>query len=117
MGLGVSFARPSIAFTAIADLSLPSFGARSNRIGFTLAFARCAAICAPMTPAPSTAALRMSTLPFPAPLSPRAPPCGDEPGPNFGLSATSLISSLLHFRDDPRLAPLVHGHVRELRLG
>src|SRR6185369_5709143 len=55
-----SFARPAIALLAMADLSLPSFAGRSKRIGFTLALARCAAICAPITPAPSTAAWRTS---------------------------------------------------------
>src|SRR5258708_11131667 len=57
-GLGESLARPSSAFFTLAFLSLPS-AANSNSSGFTLALARCAAICAPITPAPSAAALRM----------------------------------------------------------
>src|SRR5450432_793658 len=47
-----------IALLAMALLSLPSLAGRSKRIGFTLALARCAAICAPITPAPRTAAWR-----------------------------------------------------------
>src|SRR5258708_1206313 len=61
-GLGESLARPSSAFFTLAFLSLPS-AANSNSSGFTLALARCAAICAPITPAPSTAALRMRMRP------------------------------------------------------
>src|SRR5688572_26274173 len=37
----------------------PSFAGRSNRTVSTLALTRWAAICAPITPAPSTATLRM----------------------------------------------------------
>src|SRR5258706_10144869 len=36
----------------------PSFAARSNSTTGTLTLTRCAAICAPITPAPSTATLR-----------------------------------------------------------
>src|ERR1700761_7339935 len=57
-GAGDSFLRLSIAFSAM-PLFGPSLAARSNSTVWTPALVRCAAICAPMTPAPSTAALRM----------------------------------------------------------
>src|SRR5690606_7306463 len=41
---------------------LPSLAARSNSTVSTPALARCAAICAPMTPAPRTAARRTSNF-------------------------------------------------------
>ena len=40
----------------------PSFAGKSNRMVCTLALVRCAAICAPITPAPSTATLRIWKL-------------------------------------------------------
>src|SRR5690348_14432718 len=57
-GAGDSLARLAIAFSAM-PLFGPSFAGRSNSTVSTPALVRCAAICAPMTPAPSTAALRM----------------------------------------------------------
>src|SRR5574337_316749 len=57
-GAGESFFRCSMALSAMPLLG-PSFAARSNSTVSTPALVRCAAICAPMTPAPSTAALRM----------------------------------------------------------
>src|SRR6187402_1572805 len=57
-GAGESLARLAIALRAM-PLFGPSFAGRSKSTVSTLAFVRCAAICAPMTPAPSTAALRM----------------------------------------------------------
>src|SRR6266436_7219420 len=56
-GGGSSFFSLSMALRTIA-LGSPSFAARSNNTTGTPALARCAAICAPMTPAPRTAALR-----------------------------------------------------------
>src|SRR6478736_9849495 len=57
-GAGDSFLRLSIALSTI-PFGSPSFAGRSNSTVSTPAFTRWAAICAPMTPAPSTAALRM----------------------------------------------------------
>ncbi len=54
---GSSFASPASALRTMPSGS-PSFAARSNSTTGTPTFARCAAICAPMTPAPSTAARR-----------------------------------------------------------
>src|SRR6266568_2914203 len=56
-GEGSSFLRFSIAFSTM-PFGSPSLPARSNNSAGTPALARCAAICAPMTPAPRTAALR-----------------------------------------------------------
>src|SRR5258708_8797473 len=56
-GEGSSFLRFSIAFSAM-PFGSPSLAARSNSSAGTPALARCAAICAPMTPAPRMAALR-----------------------------------------------------------
>src|SRR5258706_4909152 len=56
-GEGSSFFRFSIAFSTM-PFGSPSLPARSNNSVGTPALARCAAICAPMTPAPRTAALR-----------------------------------------------------------
>src|SRR3989338_3385920 len=56
-GLGSSFFRPSSALLTI-PLGSPSRAGRSNRMTGTLALTRCAAICAPITPAPRTATLR-----------------------------------------------------------
>src|SRR6266849_7225695 len=53
-GGGESFFRFSIARLA-TPLGSPSLAVRSKSTTGTLAFARCAAICAPITPAPSTA--------------------------------------------------------------
>jgi len=55
--LGSSFFSPSIALRTMSFGS-PSFAASSKRMASTLALTRCAAICAPMTPAPRTAAFR-----------------------------------------------------------
>src|SRR5882672_2948684 len=54
---GAGFRRPrfSIARSARALRSGDWVSARSNRITGTRAFTQCAAICAPVTPAPSTA--------------------------------------------------------------
>src|SRR5690606_1557576 len=60
-GAGSSFLSPASARSTIA-LGLPSFAGRSNSTTGTSALAQCAAICAPMTPAPSTATLRMMKL-------------------------------------------------------
>src|ERR1700742_800772 len=57
-GAGDSFLRLSIAFRAMPLLG-PSLAGRSNSTVSTPALVRCAAICAPMTPEPSTAALRI----------------------------------------------------------
>src|SRR5579859_1908370 len=57
-GAGESFCRLAMAFSAMPLLG-PSLAARSNSTVSTPALLRCAAICAPMTPAPSTAALRI----------------------------------------------------------
>src|SRR5688572_18981159 len=56
-GLGSSFLRFSTAFSTL-PLGSPSLAGSSKSTAGTLALTRCAAICAPMTPAPSTAALR-----------------------------------------------------------
>src|SRR5690606_24360756 len=50
-----------MAFLTMPFLS-PSFAGRSKRTTGTPALARCAAICAPMTPAPSTAAFLICSL-------------------------------------------------------
>src|SRR6185312_11665883 len=60
-GAGDSLARLAMAFSAM-PLFGPSLAGRSNSTVSTPALVRCAAICAPMTPAPSTAALRMRRL-------------------------------------------------------
>src|SRR6185437_10871106 len=57
-GAGDSLARLAIALSAM-PLFGPSLAGRSNSTVSTPALVRCAAICAPMTQAPSTAALRM----------------------------------------------------------
>src|SRR5574337_1517527 len=54
-GEGCSFFKPSSAFLTMPFLS-PSLAGRSKSTTGTLALARCAAICAPITPAPRTAA-------------------------------------------------------------
>ena len=59
-GAGSSFARPSIALLTM-PFGSPSFAARSNSTTGTPALTRWAAICAPITPAPRTAALRTGT--------------------------------------------------------
>jgi hypothetical protein len=53
-GDGLSFLRPSTAFVTTPFFG-PSFAGRSNRMTGTFTLTRCAAICAPITPAPSTA--------------------------------------------------------------
>src|SRR5882757_923541 len=60
---GAGFRRPrfSIARSAMALRSGDWVSARSNRITGTRAFTQCAAICAPMTPAPSTATFLIAT--------------------------------------------------------
>src|SRR5471030_1158793 len=60
-GAGDSFFRFSIAFNAMPFFG-PSLAGRSNSRTGTWALIRCAAICAPITPAPSTATLRMFRL-------------------------------------------------------
>ncbi len=60
-GAGLSFFRFSIAFRTMPFLG-PSFAGRSNSTTGTRAFTQCAAICAPITPAPSTATLRTTKL-------------------------------------------------------
>src|SRR5688572_6944063 len=57
-GAGDSFPRLATAL-ATMPLRSPSLAARSNRTVSTFALTRCAAICAPMTPAPSTATRRI----------------------------------------------------------
>src|SRR4051812_12552168 len=56
-GAGFSFFRPSTAFVTIPFLG-PDLAGRSNSTTGTLTLTRWAAICAPITPAPSTATLR-----------------------------------------------------------
>ena len=59
-GAGSSLARPAIALvTRPFGIALLRRAGRTAATGMP-ALAKCAAICAPMTPAPSTAALRMS---------------------------------------------------------
>ena len=95
---------------------LPRVGAlvlalgRPGRTGAarTLALARCAAICAPITPAPSTAALRMM----------RRGACARGAGLAAALAAWSRVSSLMSCLHDcagyrARLAPLVDRDVGE----
>src|SRR5688500_7634005 len=60
-GAGESLPRLAIALRTTPSGS-PSFAGRSNNTVSTPALTRCAAICAPITPAPSTAALRTSNL-------------------------------------------------------
>src|SRR4051794_39221970 len=60
-GAGLIFFRFSIARCAM-PLFGPSLAGRSNSTTGTLAFTQWAAICAPMTPAPSTATLRIMRL-------------------------------------------------------
>jgi len=55
---GLAQFMPATARLAM-PLASPSFAGRSNRITGTSALAQWAAICAPITPAPSTATLRM----------------------------------------------------------
>src|SRR5690606_347825 len=61
-GAGFSFFSPSIAFRTTPFFG-PSFAGRSNSTTSTCAFTRCAAICAPITPAPRTAAFFTTKLP------------------------------------------------------
>src|SRR5215207_3850759 len=56
-GAGFSFFSPSTALATIPFFG-PSFAGRSNSTTGTLTLTRWAAICAPITPAPSTATLR-----------------------------------------------------------
>jgi hypothetical protein len=56
-GEGCSFFSPSSALLTMPFFS-PSLAGRSKSTVGTRASMRCAAICAPITPAPSTAALR-----------------------------------------------------------
>src|SRR5687768_11057100 len=107
-----------MALRAIALLSLPSLAARSKRIGFTLALARCAAICAPMTPAPSTAALRMTIRSPSGAAAARA--SAESPRAAAGALGESVsdISSLHDgVGDGARLAPLVDRDVGQLCFG
>src|SRR4051812_26448390 len=53
-GEGLSFFNPSTAFVTMPFFG-PSFAGRSNSTTGTFTLTRWAAICAPMTPAPSTA--------------------------------------------------------------
>src|SRR5690348_14736799 len=59
-GAGDSFFRFSIALSTM-PFGSPSLAGKSKSTVSTPALARCAAICAPMTPAPSTAARRISS--------------------------------------------------------
>src|SRR5689334_9005278 len=56
-GAGLSFFRPSTALVTMPFFG-PSRAGRSNSTTGTLTLTRWAAICAPITPAPSTATLR-----------------------------------------------------------
>src|SRR5882672_9902443 len=56
-GAGLSFFKPSTAFATMPFFG-PSLAGRSNNTTGTLQLTRWAAICAPITPAPSTATLR-----------------------------------------------------------
>src|SRR5664280_109383 len=56
-GAGLSFFSPSTALVTMPFFG-PSLAGRSNSTTGTLTLTRCAAICAPMTPAPRTATLR-----------------------------------------------------------
>jgi hypothetical protein len=58
MGDGSSFFKPSSALLTL-PFGSPSLAGNSNNIVSTLALTKCAAICAPITPAPSTATLRI----------------------------------------------------------
>jgi hypothetical protein len=60
-GAGFSFFSPSIAFVTMPFFG-PSLAGRSNNTTGTLQFTRWAAICAPITPAPSTATFRTWNL-------------------------------------------------------
>src|SRR5690606_5524258 len=60
-GAGLSLARLAIALFTM-PLRSPLLAARSNSTTGTPALAQCAAICAPMTPAPSTPTLRITNL-------------------------------------------------------
>src|SRR6218665_1795497 len=60
-GAGLSLPRLATAFSTMPSAG-PSFAARSNSTVSTPALVRWAAICAPITPAPSTAARRTSNL-------------------------------------------------------
>src|SRR5690606_14041423 len=60
-GAGLSLPRLAMAFRTTPS-GFPSFAGRSNNTVSTPALVRCAAICAPITPAPSTATLRTSNL-------------------------------------------------------
>src|SRR5512138_1207767 len=60
-GAGLSLPRLAMALRTMASGS-PSFAGRSNSTVSTPALVRCAAICAPMTPAPRTAARRTSNF-------------------------------------------------------
>jgi len=60
-GAGFSFLRFSMAFRTMPFFG-PSFAGRSNSTTGTRAFTQCAAICAPITPAPRTATLRTTKL-------------------------------------------------------
>src|SRR5215208_7748919 len=79
-GAGFNFFRPSTAFATMPFFG-PSFAGRSNSTTGTLTLTRWAAICAPITPAPSTATLRTLNRFIGIPLGKRgAPSLGADPG-------------------------------------
>src|SRR5690349_14314277 len=93
-GAGESFLRFSMAFSAMPLLG-PSFAGRSNSTVSTSALVRCAAICAPITPAPSTAALRMR----------RADLASVESGRSESVRVESFIGfSVVRMRNERRAA-------------
>src|SRR4051794_13608576 len=103
-----------MALRALALLSGP-LAASSNRIGWTLALARCAAICAPMTPAPSTAALRMRMRCGSLRSTAARRACASRRPISMVLSVMSCLLGVV--RDGARLPPLVHRDIGQLRFG
>src|SRR5256885_691910 len=68
IGEGLSFFKPSRALRTMPFFG-PSLEAKSNSTTGTFTLTRCAAICAPITPAPSTATLRTLNLLITSPES------------------------------------------------
>src|SRR3954469_3104794 len=79
-GAGLSFFNPSTAFATMPFFG-PSFAGRSNSTTGTLTLTSWAAICAPITPAPSTATLRTLNRFIESPSEKQvAPSLGANPG-------------------------------------
>src|SRR6195952_4481853 len=102
-GDGLSFFKPSTALVTMPFFG-PSLAGRSNRMTGTLTLTRCAAICAPITPAPSTATLRTLNRLM------ASPEIEQETLREIG-GEQALLSASLHAVPGLGAAPPGHAHV------